>query len=154
MEGSDRDYLFVLVTSVEDPSLLSRRFLFILNEALSLNMITVEQQSRGSPHVVLRVCLVHLTSQVHSSNFADPPVPRCLALGSPLCTFTCSASNRPAASPCNRDTRHELPNISPPHRPMADVSAGWRSFLGVHLQRGVKPPPAVSSQAVLPLTLP
>jgi hypothetical protein len=121
--------------------------------ASKLNMITVEQQSRGSPHVVLRVRPGHLTCQVRSSNFTDLPVPRRLALGSPLCTFTSSPSNRPAASPHNSDTRHELPNISPSHRPMAEVSVGWRSFLRVHLQGDVEPPPALWSQAVL-LALP
>jgi hypothetical protein len=151
MEGSDCDYLFVLLTSVEDPSLLSRQLLFILNEAVSLNMITVEQQSRGSPHIVLRVRLAHFACQVRSSNFTDLPVPRRPALGSRLCTFTSSPSDQPAASAHNS---HKLTNISPPHRPMGDVSVRWQSFLRIHLQGGVEPPLAVSSQAVLRLTFP
>jgi hypothetical protein len=154
MEGSDYNYLFVLLTSVEDPSLLSRQLLFILNEALSLNMITLERQSRGSPHVVLRVRPGHLAFRVHSSNSTDLPVAHRLALGSPLCTFTGSPSTQPAAIPRDSDSHHKLPNISPSRRSMANVSGGWRSILRVHLQGGVEPPPAVSSPAVLLLALP
>ena len=75
MEGSDHGYLFVLLTDVGDPSLLSRQLLFILNEAVSLDMITLEEQARGSPHVVLRVRPRHLASRLRSSSSADLPVP-------------------------------------------------------------------------------
>jgi hypothetical protein len=62
MEGDDHGYLVVLVTSVEEPWLLSRQLLFVLNEALSLNMITLERQARGYPHIFLRVRPRHLGS--------------------------------------------------------------------------------------------
>lgn len=82
--GGGGDYLFILLTSVEDSSLLSRQLLFVLTEALSLNMIMLERQARGSPHIILKVHPRHLASRVRSSSSTDLPVPDRLALGSSL----------------------------------------------------------------------
>jgi hypothetical protein len=149
MEGSDHGYLFVLLTDVGDPSLLSRQLLFILNEAVSLDMITLEEQARGSPHVVLRVRPRHLASRLRSSSSADFPLPDSPALDSPLRTFVALPSFRPAAIPHGSNGRHKLPYISPSHWSLANVGGRWQSILCVHLQGHVEALPAASSSAVL-----
>ncbi len=59
-------YLLFLFTNIQDPSILSHQLLFLMSEALSLEMISIENQIQGQSHIHLSVDIYLISNILYS----------------------------------------------------------------------------------------
>ena len=59
-------YLLFLFTNIQDPSILSHQLLFLMSEALSLEMISIENQIQGRLHIHLSVDIYLISNILYS----------------------------------------------------------------------------------------
>ena len=59
-------YLLFLFTDIRDPSILSRQLLFLMSKALSLEMISIENQIQGRSHIHLSVDIYLISNILYS----------------------------------------------------------------------------------------
>ena len=59
-------YLLFLFTNIRDPSILSHQLLFLMSEALSLEMISIENQIQGQSHIHLSVDIYLISNILYS----------------------------------------------------------------------------------------